>query len=121
MRSYRKPDVGTLKKRVSVQSRSQSIDAYGQPLDSWADIASPVWARIDPISGNEKMRAMAIASQLTHSVILRYKAAFVPPTESTAFRILYGTRIFNIVAAIDIEESHDFIVFECTEGSRDGQ
>lgn len=113
-------DIGRLNQRITVQQRTATLDSYGQELNTWNDVAT-VWANVKPISGREKMRGMAIESQLTHTVAVRYRAAFMPPKTVDAYRINYDGRIFNITAARDLDEDREYIIFDCTEGSLDGQ
>ena len=113
-------EIGRLDKRVTIERSAKSLDAYGQEVGKWSPIAT-VWASIHPIGGREKLRAFAIESTLTHTVAVRYRPDLTPPTEADAWRIAYGTRIFNIAAARDLEEAHRWIVFDCTEGSLDGR
>jgi len=117
-------DIGKLDKRITLQVRSATLDDYGQELNVWSNLAT-VWANIKPIGGREKMRAMAVESTLTHTVAVRYDVRFMPPTKVDAYRISYttpaGARIFNIVAARDVDEARKHIIFDCTEGSETGQ
>jgi len=114
--------IGRLDKRVTIQRRSATTDSYGQELDSWTTIAQ-VWAQVKPLGGKERMRnaAMVVESILTHTVTVRYSATLMPPLEADAWRILYGSRIFNITTSRDVEEDRRFIEFDCTEGSVNGQ
>jgi SPP1 family predicted phage head-tail adaptor len=117
-------DIGKLDKRITIQSRSTTLDDYGQELNLWLDVAT-VWANVKPIGGREKLRSMAIESDLTHTVAIRYNVRFMPPTVADARRISYttpaGTRIFNITAARDVDEDRRYIIFDCTEGNKVGQ
>jgi len=117
-------NIGKLDKRITLQVRSATLDAYGQELNSWTNLAT-VWANIKPIGGREKLRAMAVESTLTHTVAVRYDVRFMPPTKADAYRISYttpaATRIFNIVAARDVDEGRRHIIFDCTEGNEVGQ
>jgi len=117
-------NIGKLDKRITLQSRSATLDDYGQELNSWSDIAT-VWANVKPIGGREKLRAMAVESLLTHTVTVRYNVLFLPPAVADARRIRYvtpaGVRIFNINAAQDLDEARKHIVFDCTEDSETGQ
>jgi len=117
-------DAGRLDKRITFQRRSAVKDDYGQQLDAWSEVAT-VWANVKPIGGREKLRAMAIESELTHTVAVRYTASLLPPIAAAAMRISYqtptGTRLLNITAARDLDEERRFIIFDCTEGSLDGQ
>lgn len=114
--------IGRLDKRVTIQRRTATQDSYGQELDSWTTIAQ-VWAQVKPLGGKERMRnaAMVVESILTHTVTVRYSDTLMPPLEADAWRILYGSRIFNISTSRDVEEDRRFIEFDCTEGSVNGQ
>ena len=113
-------DIGKLDKRITLQSRSATLDDYGQQSNSWTDVAT-VWANIKPVSGREKMKAMQVDSILSHTVAVRYNATFMPPRTVDAWRIVYNGRYFNIIAAMDLEEARQYIIFDCLEGSIDGQ
>lgn len=113
-------NIGRFDKRITIQSRSATLDAYGQEIDSWSDVAS-VWANVKPISGTEKLKAMQVDSILTHTVAVRYNETFMPPRKVDAWRIVYNDRIFNITAAMDLNEERKYIIFDCSEGSIDGQ
>jgi SPP1 family predicted phage head-tail adaptor len=116
--------IGLFDKRITLQSRSSTLDDYGQELNTWLDVAT-IWANIKTIGGREKLRAMSIESSLSHTVAVRYNVNFLPPTKVDAWRISYttpaGVRIFNITAARDVDEDRRFIIFDCTEGSEVGQ
>lgn len=116
--------IGNLRNRITLQSRSSTLDSYGQELNVWLDIAT-IWANIMPIGGREKLRSMAIQTDLTHTVQVRYDVRFLPPSKADAWRIKYvtpaGTRIFNIVGARDVDEKRKSIIFDCTEGNEVGQ
>lgn len=125
-------DIGKLDKRITLQTRSATLDAYGQELNSWTDYAT-IWANVRPIGGKEaqrqydleKVRPFGVESILTHTVAIRYDVRFLPPKTVDAWRISYvtpaGTRIFNILAARDLEEGRRYIIFDCSEGNEVGQ
>ena len=113
-------DPGRLDKRVTIQSRSTSLDAYGQQVDTWVDVLG-CWANIRPIGGSERLQAKAVESQLTHTVAVRYNPLLMPPTTVDGYRLLYGSRIFNIKAGRDLDEAQHWIILDCTEGTLNGQ
>lgn len=112
--------IGQMNQRITIQRRSATKDAYGQEIDSWIDVAE-VWAYIRPISGREKLRAFAVESDLSHTVTVRYSAALLPPKTVDAWRVMYGDRVFNITSVMNVDEGNKLIVFDCVEGSLDGQ
>jgi len=113
-------DIGRFDKRISIQSRSATLDSYGQEINSW-NVVGVVWANVKPVGGREKMKAMQIDSLLTHTVAIRFDKRFMPPRTVDAWRIVYDGRLFNIVAAMDLDEASKYIIFDCVEGSIDGQ
>jgi SPP1 family predicted phage head-tail adaptor len=66
------------------------------------------------------MVAQANQSELTHTVTIRYQAQFADTRYMATLRILHGSRIFNIHAAIDLGEQHKWIELPCSEGLNDG-
>lgn len=116
--------IGQLDKRITIQRRSQTLDAYGQQVDSWSTVAD-CWADVRPVGGREKLSAMAMQADLTHTVAVRYNVALLPPKEAAANRIVYatpaGSRVLNITSARDVDEGRRWIVFDCVEGAQDGQ
>lgn len=116
-------DIGRLNHRITVQRRSATLDGYGQELNAWTNIAT-VWANVKPLKSQrekEELRSFAVESELTHTVAVRYRASFMPPKTVDAYRIVYNNRIFNIFGARDLDEDRQYIIFDCTEGSLDGQ
>lgn len=52
-------------------------DAQGGRTMRWGDYVT-VWARVEPVSGAERVRAEAIGSQLNYQVLTRYRADVTP-------------------------------------------
>lgn len=109
---------GKLNRRVTIQRRSATLDDYGQESSGWTDIAT-VWADVRPVGGREKMRAMAVESTLTHTVMVRYRTDLLPVIDADAWRIRYGSRVLQITAAMDMDDERKYIIFECTETGAD--
>lgn len=113
-------NIGRLDKRVTIQSRTTVKDVYGQPLDTWSDIAT-VWASIEYIGGREKPRSGVVDASLDVTVAVRYYEQLTPPKDSDGWRIVYvareGTRYLSILGSRDLQEERRFIVFDCKDGS----
>jgi SPP1 family predicted phage head-tail adaptor len=105
-------DIGKLRTRMTIQSRSKEQDGAGGQLLEWTDVGQ-VWGMIEALTGSEREAAMAIHSEASHRVTVRYWPGlcaahrFVVPTGMTN-----TLRFFNIVAVFDVEERHR--VMECT-------
>lgn len=112
---------GKLRHRISIEAPNAGRDDFGQITEAaWATLAT-VWADIRPIGGREKLRAEAIGATLTHTVAVRYQSILMPPLQACGWRIRYGARMLNITAARNHEERNQWIIFDCEEGSLDGQ
>lgn len=111
---------GSLNKRITIQERTLTQDGYGQELDDWISKGT-VWANVKPIGGREKLRSGVVDSVLSHTIAIRYSARFMPPASADAWRIVYKGRFFNIKGARDVDEAHEFIIFDCEESSINGQ
>jgi len=85
---------GELKHRVTIQERSVTRDTDGGESESWVDFAT-VWAAVEPLQGREFFAAQQTNSEVTGKVRLRYLAG-VKPT----MRVLFGARVFDILAAV---------------------
>ena len=57
------------------------------------------WASIEPMTGSEYFSAATVNADITHRIAIRYVPGIKP--EQT---ILCGTRKFNVLSAVDVEE-----------------
>lgn len=60
--------IADLKTRVTVQSRTNAADAYGQPVATWATVRT-VWANVEFLSGT---KVFGEPPESTHAVTMRY-------------------------------------------------
>lgn len=115
---------GTLRRRVTLQTRDTVKDEYGQQVTSWTDYMAGVPADIEPLSGRELVAAQSIFAEVSHVVHVRYMTMLADPTKVAAMRIVYGnggvTRYFNIGAAINVEERNKEIQLFTSEGANLG-
>ena len=112
---------GDLRRRVAIQSRSVTLDSWGQQIAAWDDVLTNCPAAIEALAGNERLVALQIHSEITHKVTIRYNAAFSIPADVGSWRITYASRIFNIHAAMNPDEKNRWIEIMCSEGLNDGR
>lgn len=84
-------------------------DDQGGYTESWITFAD-VWAEIETIKGQEVYKAAEFDTALTH----RIKTRFIKGIDSK-MRIVYGSRVFKIISAIDINEMHRQLEILCVE------
>ncbi len=91
-------DAGELRQRIQIQANTVTQSALGQPLDSWATVATR-WASVKPASGQMFVATEQVRNATTHKIVLRYYAGLTP-----RHRIVFKTRVFNILSVINEEE-----------------
>jgi len=103
-----------LRHRVTLQSRDNFKDGFGQQSAPWRDFLT-VWADIQPASGNEQAAGEALNAVVTHTVRIRYR-----PGVTAAMRALYRGTVYDIKSVIDDDMRHKWLVMLCTEGLNEG-
>ena len=105
----RRPTIGRLRHRLTLESASRQPDGSGGASESWTTVAE-VWAEITPIGGTEAFDADALAGRVSHEIVFRYRAGIAP-----VMRLRSGTRLFEIAAVIDIGERRRWLKCLCVE------
>ncbi len=100
---------GAINRRVTIQAVTDTTDAGGGRAQTWAMLAT-VWARVEPLSGDERARAEQVAADLSHRVTVRYRDDVTP-----RHRLLYGSRVLKILAVRDADEKHERLELLCAE------
>jgi SPP1 family predicted phage head-tail adaptor len=98
-----------LRQRLTLEEIQRASDEGGGFTESWVTVAT-LSADLRPTGGGERLASDRLAGTITHDVVLRYRPGVVP-----AMRFRKGTRIFHILAVIDIEERHRWLKCLCEE------
>ncbi len=98
-------DIGTAR-LVALQAPVETADSFGQMVPSWSTLLM-VWANLKPsltlLGSGEKVNAMQLYGTATHVITMRY----LPSQAVTPkMRLLYGSRAFNIVSVINVDEAN---------------
>lgn len=110
---------GDLNQYVTVQERSTAQDALGGQVNTWSDLKS-IWVGFNPLYGRELLAGKAIATEVTHMLHARYDAIWADPRTAAGYRILLGTRVFNLHAVLNDDERNASVTLYASEGSNDG-
>lgn len=86
---------GYLNERVNIEHRSTSVDAIGQPVESWSLLAA-VWASVKKQSGLESIKADADTSSVKSSIRIRYRNGI-----DAGMRVIHGDDIYDIKATLE--------------------
>lgn len=95
--------LGRLNRRITIQQKSVSRDAYGGESITWTDVAT-VWAAVLPIRGREYVAIRAAGAELTTRFVIRHRDGVTP-----AMRVSHGGGYYNIEEVIDSEDGHRFL------------
>ncbi len=104
-----RPAIGRLRRRLTLEAANRTPDGGGGAAETWTDIAQ-VWGDIRPKGGSEAVDADALSGRVSHEITLRYRSGVIP-----AMRLVSGSRRFEIVAVIDIDERRRWLKCLCVE------
>lgn len=106
---------GQLHRRVTLQKRNPAQDTFGAQKLEWIE-ACTLWADVQPLSGTKLENAQRVASDVSHSITIRYQKRFTDTREVSNYRGLYNGRIFNILGCYNPDESNVLITLVAQEG-----
>lgn len=101
-------DAGKLNRRITLQRRTATKDAVGQPLDAWETVAER-WADVRLLSGLETIKADAPVSAVRASIRIRYMTGL-----DAGMRVLHGSATYNILAVLP-DPGRVFVDLACEE------
>ena len=107
-------NAGELDQRITVQSPSATVDALGQRVETWTELAT-VWAQAQPLRGREYFAAGEVNSDAAVRFRLRFRSDV-----TGAMRVLWRGVPHAIVAEpIDVEGGRHTLELMCSAGIRD--
>jgi len=95
---------GRLRQVVTLQNPGpEAFDAFRQPVPAWTTVGT-FSASVRPLAGREAIVAKQVKAEATHMITMRYlgPTVAIDPTS----RLLYGSRVFNVVQVTNVEERH---------------
>jgi SPP1 family predicted phage head-tail adaptor len=106
--------------RISVQSAATVEDSYGGRSETWSE-AFALWAVVEPTNGREIYVNGQLQSRVDSKMTIRYQSALSDTTTAVKYRVLFGSRIYNIKALRNVAddmklEGTAFQQLFCVEG-----
>ncbi len=103
------PMRGALRTRLVLEAPQDVADDIGGVARSFVPITS-VWGAIEPLSAARVWQAQQVEQEISHRITLMYRA------DVTAdMRLRLGSRVFEIRAAYDLDETRRFSSLDCWE------
>lgn len=101
---------GALRHRVTLKTKTVSRDTFGEEDVTWTTVAT-VWGSVEPLRGREYMEAKQGQADVSHRVIVRYRASVVP----TMRLYLEDGRGFEVESVINRLERDEQLELMCRE------
>ncbi len=97
---------GKLDRRITLQAPNLAQDAAGEPVPSWADVAT-VWAAVVPLRGRELIAAQSEVPSAAFKVRIRWRSDL-----TEAMRIQHGGQAYGIqqIAELGRREGLELLV-----------
>lgn len=109
MRRPKKTFASNAKHKVTFQVATEVDDGEGGFTKSWTSGAT-VWAEVNPISAVQQLEYRSVGVDATHEIVVRNKLSI---TED--YRIMFGTREFEILTIENIQERGIVTIITCKE------
>ena len=103
--------IGDLNKRIVIQYPTRASDSMGGFIATWID-SDTIWAAIWPTSAGELVQSMQTNMAISHRIRVRYRSDI-----TSAYRIKFGNRYFNIVSMINPNEKGEWLDILCKEAT----
>jgi SPP1 family predicted phage head-tail adaptor len=100
---------GKLRDVVVLQVVSETVDALGQPIQSWANVGT-YRAHVRDLQGRESVIARQVKPSLTHAVETRRLPVTVSPV---THRFLHEGRVLNVDSSIDVRGDKSNYIHYC--------
>lgn len=95
--------------RVSIQSLTDTPDGEGGFSRSWST-ASTVYAAIYPVKASQVFEYNSVNQEITHIILMR---GYI--TVNATNRLLYGSRVFEVLTKENVQERDFKLVLGCKE------
>lgn len=92
-------EAGPMRFRLKFQAPDRGESARsGEVVIDWQDVAT-VWGNVRPLTSRESVQFAQTGKQASHEVTVRYR-----PGVAEDQRILFGTRVLDIVGVRNLDE-----------------
>ena len=100
---------GKLRHLVDIQEPVETQNAYGEPEVSWSNVATKVWADIQPLRGREFFASRQFNAEVDVRIVMRYRSDV-----TAKMRVLHGSNEYYIDTPINVGERGRELQLMCT-------
>lgn len=105
-------NIGKMRHRITIQYRDTTADGGGGTSATWKQLGKTYWAYFRVKSAAERFQAQRNKEQKTYVATIRYRSDV-----TTAHRVKFGDRYFNIIEVKNLDERDEFMDLVCVEGA----
>lgn len=103
--------IGDMRQQINILSAAAgAAGPSGLAPPGTTTLASGLWCKIESLHGQKLLIAQQVAANSTHIIKLRYLAAV-----DEQCKVAFGSRTFEIVSAVDLEERQTELWLYCKE------
>lgn len=100
-------DTGSMKWKISVERRTDTQDEFGQPIPTWSRLGLTRWARVSPVSGNERFTSQQFIARQQTEFTVRWAEdlATVNPLDRVVYPVTdtpTDSEIYDVMAVHEI-------------------
>lgn len=111
---------GQLNQRVQFEVQAASEDSLGEADGAWVADGAPVWARVEPLRGEERIQAGALQQPVDTLVVVRFSVARTDlDIMARNLRLRWKGRVLGIIAAVLADGGRDWIEIHASTGAAD--
>lgn len=100
---------GRLRRRVVLSTRVQTQNLYGEPVESWATLAT-VWAAVEPVRGRDFWTAKQQMETATAKILVRYRSDLTSVHRASADGVTW-----DILSVVRPESRTEYLELHCKE------
>jgi SPP1 family predicted phage head-tail adaptor len=102
-------NAGKLRHKITIEQRSTTPNSFGEPANTWTTFLTR-WASVEPIIGKEFFSSQQVQAEVTTKIRIRNAPGVLPQ-----MRVIFGSKIYDIQAIMDIEEKGKEVLLMCKE------
>lgn len=103
---------GRFRHKITLQTRTETLDAYGHADLSYTTLAS-VWAEMLDVSAGERLQSAQVRAEVTHRFTFLHAAAY--EVIGPADRVSYDGRTFDILHVLDKHGANRYLEITARE------
>lgn len=100
--------IGAMRERITIQSKTETVDAIGQTNRTWAATYEDEPARYDPVSGGETLRGKQVEAGITALFTIHTRDSI-----DSTMRVMHGSNTYGIAYVNQVDGGLRYLELQC--------